>query len=378
MEGKNILKFFQSQRDCVIQPIPAQNQAGGLSAISRWSRSLRRHHRTQTPKMNSIPEGCQSQPMQRTGKTESWQDRMMPIPMILPIPPEICPRMNTNSHESGSKRLLQRVRCRLSKIIGSRPVCNPCNAGELQGSRGSPSRFARNFRIILQPAEFTYSSGPCRTKGKKCFDCTVGAEVLAVSNCPIGVNFDQHNVNPPDDKSLPRRLLVLQPLQEVRDRVCSDAVNGIIFPRPIAHAWSSVTTWRKVSVATPVHPLTQLLPAILRFPLGPGQQNNPADHDTEANQCQINASLSHGPNIMPRLARDASRNESIQAGGLLAISRRSRSLRRHHRTQTPKINSIPEGCQSQPMQRTGKTESWQDRMMPIPMILQSRPKTAQQ
>jgi len=88
MEGKNILKFFQSQRDCVIQPIPAQNQAGGLSAISRWSRSLRRHHRTQTPKMKSIPEGCQSQPMQRTGKTESWQDRMMTIPMILPPRPK--------------------------------------------------------------------------------------------------------------------------------------------------------------------------------------------------------------------------------------------------------------------------------------------------
>jgi hypothetical protein len=44
--------FRHSARGC-------EREAGGLAAISRWWRSLRRHHRNQTSKTQSIPEGCQ-------------------------------------------------------------------------------------------------------------------------------------------------------------------------------------------------------------------------------------------------------------------------------------------------------------------------------
>jgi len=356
MEGKNILKFFQSQRDCVIQPIRAQNQAGGLSAISRRSRSLRRHHRTQTPKMNSIPEGCQPQPMQRTGKTESWQDRMMTIPMILPIPPYICPPMNTNPHESRSSRLFhatidffprgrrgdnsQRLRINSPNCIdrsvahvwtrigqqhlqswhGSLAVgshrCEPVNntggypllawpVGQCRQKRRQAQVTERRQGIHCSSSNLPFV-GACHQAGQfrdryrgvrtKRFESVHGPlrsrkQIVLKTPTKFGVEICIKVI-------LPSWLFVKNPLQEVRDGIGSNRSNGHPFGiggTPESYGFTSDL----------LHPLTQPLPPIFRLPLRPGQQNDPANHNSEANQGQINASLSHGLTILRSRTGDA-------------------------------------------------------------------------
>jgi len=115
----------------------------------------------------------------------------------------------------------------------------------------------------------------------------------------------QHPIHRATHAVFPLRRLVANPFQQIRKRICSNVADGItgFFKQPIRH-FEVIGTWRPSTL----HPLTQLLPAILGLPLGRGQYDDPANHNGEANQCQINASLSHGRTMMPPLAREASRN----------------------------------------------------------------------
>ena len=249
--------------------------------------------------------------------------------------------MNTNSHESRSNRLLQSVGSHLSHIIGCSRVCNPPliiddPPRDFRGSRarsphqryrGSRSRFARNLGIIRKPREFRNSSRRCWTQDAKRHARPGSAKLPAIGNSPIDVNLAQRKANCAIQRSLPRRLLILDPLQKVWDRICANPVN-CVFPgraaSDVLSAWS-------------LHPLTQLLPLVLRLPLRPGQQNDPANHDSEANQCHINASLSHRSTIMRSRLPHASRkyftegNEVNKDGEIFLRSLRSLLFKSHSR-----------------------------------------------
>jgi len=193
-----------------------------------------------------------------------------------------------------SRRLLQRVGSQLTggRVYGSEKP---------QDYRRSRGGLGMVLGIVRDPPEFRYESGRCWAKDAKCHFRTISPKLPMVRNSPSGVNLAQHKVNAGEKRFLPRRLLVPHPFKKVWDAVCSDAVNRIHFRK------SFIPGPDVCSAAEPLHHAAQRNAPVLRLPLGPGQYNDPANYDCEPNQCQINASLSHGSDILRLLNREASR-----------------------------------------------------------------------
>jgi len=87
---KDILKFLQSQRDWIIQPRVATKELPWVNANKIITTLKGLQH-------SVIPKTKQRPTMQTTGTTELWHDRMMPIPMILPL--MILPSRPKSAHE---------------------------------------------------------------------------------------------------------------------------------------------------------------------------------------------------------------------------------------------------------------------------------------
>jgi len=179
-------------------------------------------------------------------------------------------------------------------LIGqNRPKCRQNLASVNRQHRDDSRRRVGVTWAVHQLDECGHSSLSLRTERDERVD---GAGRPTYLHHGISVDKSQR-VKACLDFKPPTGRLVTNPRQQVRNRIRSDLPDRLIN-----------FVWGPVRIPIPVHPRTQPLPAILRFPFGPGQQNDPANHDSEANQGQINASLSHGPTMMPPLGRQASRN----------------------------------------------------------------------
>jgi len=116
---------------------------------------------------------------------------------------------------------------------------------------------------------------------------------------PRGLHPDQNWVYASKQASLPgRRDLVNQAFDKVRNCISSDMLNRQGRRSPLIPLARIVREY--------FHPLTQPLPPVLRLRSGPEAHNDRTNGNREQQQAQVNASHSHGPTMMPPIARQAS------------------------------------------------------------------------
>src|SRR5205823_6110189 len=108
----------------------------------------------------------------------------------------------------------------------------------------------------------------------------------------------------------PIRRFVAHPLQKIGNSIAPDVANGIdsflVSAKEPEFFPAGFVGQVEVSSIT-LHPITQLLPPILRLPIPSGSPNQGHSKHCKCNPDQNDTLLAHGTNNMPSLALEASR-----------------------------------------------------------------------
>ena len=137
-----------------------------------------------------------------------------------------------------------------------------------------------------------------RTKVAETRDCELGTKLLRVGEFPGWLNPMNRRVHELVKFGLPVRLFVPNPLQQIRDCVGSNMTDSFLSRCGEALVKATSHTSKPKSMIK-THPLTQLLPPILRLRRGPQDQRKHTNQHPNPNQNEDDASsLFHGPTIM--------------------------------------------------------------------------------
>jgi len=166
------------------------------------------------------------------------------------------------------------------------------------------------FWIVQNSNEFWDTSLRRSTKGGESRDCAVGTKLPLVGEFPIGGKFFQCRIHEVVKLCFPRWRLIPNPPQQM----------GNNYVRSKSHLLDGNSRWAWLSAYLYVctlgrclHPLTQLLPPILRLRRGPKDDRNHTNQHPNPNQAQEEASsLFHGPTIMRPHGAETSRKAQQQ------------------------------------------------------------------
>jgi len=148
--------------------------------------------------------------------------------------------------------------------------------------------------------------------GAHCRKCPHRADrqpLLMIAEFPRGVQASDEGINKAIKAGFPDGRLINHPLHEIWNAVCAKTEKNL--------AWLWFRNRRTVTcllVNVSYHPVTQLLPLILRLRLGSKNHRDHTNQHPNSNQDQNEASsLFHGPTIMRLHAAEASRKEPQRA-----------------------------------------------------------------